>query len=188
MKFLIVALGNIGLEYKYTRHNIGFLIADRLSSKHGFTYRTDRLADVAQFRIKNKQVTLIKPTTYMNLSGKAYKYWLEKLEIPLEHSMAIVDDLALDLGVLRIKTNGSPGGHNGLISIEQELQVTGYPRLRFGIGRGFLQGGQVDYVLGKWSDEELEKLPPYLDRAIEAVEECILAGLTIAMNKFNQKI
>lgn len=187
MKFLIVALGNIGLEYTYTRHNVGFLVADRMASKHGFSFKNERYADVAEFRLKNKMVTIVKPTTYMNLSGKAYKYWLDKLEIPKEQSIAIVDELALPFGQIRVKTNGSSGGHNGLSNIEQELKSAQYPRLRFGIGNEYHKGGQVDYVLGKWSEEEVKFLPEYLDYAILAIEECVLAGFSIAMNQYNQK-
>lgn len=187
MKFLIVALGNIGSEYAYTRHNVGFLVADRMASKYNFSFKNDRYADMAEFRLKNKKVTIIKPTTYMNLSGKAYKYWLDKLEIPKEQSIAVVDELALPYGQLRIKTSGSSGGHNGLTNIEQELQTGQYPRLRFGIGNEFHKGGQVDYVLGKWTDEEVKFLPEYLDRTILALEECILAGFPLAMSKYNQK-
>lgn len=187
MKFLIVALGNIGAEYAYTRHNVGFLVADRMASKYNFSFKNDRYADMAEFRLKNKKVTIIKPTTYMNLSGKAYKYWLDKLEIPKDQSIAVVDELALPYGQLRIKTSGSSGGHNGLTNIEQELQTGQYPRLRFGIGNEFHKGGQVDYVLGKWSDEEVKFLPEYLDRTILALEESILAGFPLAMSKFNQK-
>lgn len=187
MKFLIVALGNIGAEYAYTRHNVGFLVADRMASKYNFSFKNDRYADMAEFRLKNKKVTIIKPTTYMNLSGKAYKYWLDKLEIPKDQSIAVVDELALPYGQLRIKTSGSSGGHNGLTNIEQELQTGQYPRLRFGIGNEFHKGGQVDYVLGKWTDEEVKFLPEYLDRTILALEECILAGFPLAMSKYNQK-
>ena len=187
MKFLIIALGNIGAEYAYTRHNVGFLVADRMASKYNFSFKNDRYADMAEFRLKNKKVTIIKPTTYMNLSGKAYKYWLDKLEIPKDNSIAVVDELALPYGQLRIKTSGSSGGHNGLTNIEQELQTGQYPRLRFGIGNEFHKGGQVDYVLGKWTDEEVKFLPEYLDRTILALEECILAGFPLAMSKFNQK-
>lgn len=188
MKFLIVALGNIGLEYKYTRHNIGFLIADRLASKYSFEYKNDRLAEVATFRLKNKMVTIIKPTTYMNLSGKAFKYWMDKLDVPLTQTLTIVDDLALDFGTIRIKQNGSAGGHNGLTNIEEELQSRSYPRLRFGIGNEFHRGGQVDFVLGKWNEQEVESLPKVMDRAIAATEECILAGFGSAMNTYNQRI
>lgn len=187
MKFLIVALGNIGNEYKYTRHNIGFLIADRMASKHGFEFKNDRLADVAEFRLKNKMVTIIKPTTYMNLSGKAYRYWLDKLGVEKQNSLVLVDDLALDFGILRIKENGSAGGHNGLTSIEQEIHTSQYPRLRFGIGSHFLKGQQVDYVLGRWNEDETDQLPLYMDRAISGIEECALAGIARAMNTYNKK-
>jgi PTH1 family peptidyl-tRNA hydrolase len=187
LKFLVVALGNIGAEYTYTRHNVGFLVADRMASKHNFSFKSDRYADVAEFRLKNKIVTIIKPTTYMNLSGKAYKYWLDKLEIPKEQSIAILDELALPFGQIRIKTNGSSGGHNGLANIEQELQTGQYPRLRFGIGNEFHKGGQIDYVLGKWSEEEVKNLSDHLDNAILAIEESILAGFPLAMSKYNQK-
>lgn len=185
MKFLVVGLGNIGEEYKYTRHNIGFLVLDRMASKYNVSFKSDRYADIAEFRLKNKKVTLIKPTTYMNLSGKAYKYWIDKVDIPIEHSMVIVDELALQFGTLRIKTSGSSGGHNGLTNIELELKTQKYPRLRFGIGNEFHKGGQIDYVLGKWNDEEASKLPEYIDRTIAAIEESILAGFAKAMNTFN---
>lgn len=187
MKFLIIALGNIGVEYTYTRHNIGFLIADRLASKHGFEFKSDRLADIAEFRLKNKMVTIIKPTTYMNLSGKAYKYWMNKLDIPPSQIIVVVDDLALPFGTLRIKLNGSAGGHNGLTNIEQELNSGQYPRLRFGIGNEFKKGGQVDFVLGKWDENEVKLLPEFMDNAIAAIEECILAGFNNGMNKYNTK-
>jgi peptidyl-tRNA hydrolase, PTH1 family len=187
LKFLIVALGNIGVEYTYTRHNIGFLIADRMASKHSFEFKSDRLADVAEFRLKNKMVTIIKPTTYMNLSGKAYKYWMNKLDIPASQVIVVVDDLALPFGALRIKLNGSAGGHNGLSNIEQELNSGQYPRLRFGIGNEFSKGGQVDFVLGKWDENEVKLLPEYMDNSIAAIEECILAGFNNGMNKFNTK-
>lgn len=158
-----------------------------MASKHGFEFKSDRLADVAEFRLKNRQVTIIKPTTYMNLSGKAAKYWLTKLNLEPSQSMTIVDELALDFGVIRLKPSGSAGGHNGLTSIQEELATAQYPRLRFGIGSDFHRGGQVDYVLGKWSEQETEKLPIFMDKTIDAIEESILAGLAIAMNKYNTK-
>lgn len=185
MKFLLVGLGNIGEEYKYTRHNIGFLVLDRMINKYQTEFKSGKLADIATFRIKNKMVTAIKPTTYMNLSGKAYRYWLEQLDIPVEQSMSIVDELALSFGTIRIKTKGSSGGHNGLSSIEQELRTASYSRLRFGIGNNFSKGKQIDYVLGKWSDEEVKALPELLDKTILAIEESILSGFSNAMNKFN---
>lgn len=187
MKFLVVALGNIGEEYRYTRHNIGFLVADRMASKYNFSFKNDRYADIAEFRLKNKLVTVIKPTTYMNLSGKAYRYWLDKLAIPKEKSMAVVDELALPFGQIRIKTNGSSGGHNGLSNIEEELTSGQYPRLRFGIGNAYHKGAQVDYVLGKWSEDEVKLLPEIMDYTISAIEESILAGFPNAMNHYNQK-
>lgn len=187
MKFLVVALGNIGDEYKYTRHNVGFLIADRMASKYKVNFQSSQYVSMAEFRLKNKIVTLIKPTTYMNLSGKAYKYWLDKLCLPREQSIVVVDELALPFGQIRIKINGSSGGHNGLANIELELQSSQYPRLRFGIGNDFDKGKQVNYVLGKWSEEEVKFLPDYLDQAISAIEESILAGFPMAMSKFNQK-
>lgn len=187
MKFLLVGLGNKGLEYKYTRHNIGFLVLDMLANKHGVEWKSGRLADVTEFRIKNKVVTAIKPTTYMNLSGNAYKYWLDHLNIPLDNSMAIVDDLDLDLGQLRIKKNGSSGGHNGLKNIEAVFNTNKFPRLRFGIGRNFVRGQQVDYVLSNWTDEEAQVLPEMIARAVDAAEACILSGYNLAMNKFNTK-
>lgn len=156
-----------------------------MASKYNVSFKNDRYADIAEFRLKNKMVTIIKPTTYMNLSGKAYKYWVDKMGIPIENSMAIVDELALQFGTLRIKMNGSSGGHNGLTSIEQELKTQKYPRLRFGIGNEFHKGGQIDYVLGKWNDEEVSKLPEHIDRTIAAIEESILAGFARAMNKYN---
>jgi PTH1 family peptidyl-tRNA hydrolase len=185
MKFLLVGLGNIGEEYRYTRHNIGFLVLDRMINKYQTEFKSGKLADTATFRIKNKVVTAIKPTTYMNLSGKSYRYWLEQLDVPVEQSMAVVDELALQFGTIRIKTKGSSGGHNGLASIEQELKTAAYARLRFGIGNSFSKGKQIDYVLGKWSDEEVKALPELLDKTILAIEESILSGFSNAMNKFN---
>jgi peptidyl-tRNA hydrolase, PTH1 family len=187
MKFLIVALGNIGAEYTYTRHNVGFLIADMLASKHNASFKLDRHAEVAEFRLKNKLVTLIKPTTYMNLSGKAHGYWMQKLDIEIEQSLVVVDDLALPFGAIRIKSNGRAGGHNGLSHIESCLQTHAYPRLRFGIGSDFSKGAQVDFVLGKWSDEETKALPEALKNATDAIESCILAGYGPSMTRFNQK-
>lgn len=186
MKFLVVGLGNIGLEYTYTRHNIGFLILDRMASKYEAIWKTDRYADVTEIKIKNKRVTLIKPSTYMNLSGKSYRYWLEKVGVPIEKSIAIVDDVALDFGKIRIKTSGSSGGHNGLTNIEEELKTKNYCRLRFGIGNDFPKGGQINYVLGKWTDTEVSELPSLMDLAILAIEESVLAGFTNAMNKYNK--
>lgn len=185
MDFLIVGLGNKGLEYKYTRHNIGFLTLDMMASKYKAEWKSDKLADRIEIRIKNKKVVAIKPNTYMNLSGKAYKYWLEKLKLPMDKSIAIVDDLDLGFGQIRIKTKGNSGGHNGLKDIEERFNTIKFPRLRVGIDRNFAPGQQVKYVLSNWSDEEVKHLPQVMINSIDALEECILGGFSNAMNKFN---
>jgi PTH1 family peptidyl-tRNA hydrolase len=156
-----------------------------MNEKFQGSFQNDRYADISEIKIKNKKVYLIKPTTYMNLSGKAYKYWLDKLAIVPESSMVLVDDLALKFGQMRIKTNGSSGGHNGLTDIELTLQSKNYPRLRFGIGNEFSKGYQVDFVLGKWNEEEQKILSSRIDLAVEATTECILAGFANGMNKYN---
>ena len=158
-KFLIVGLGNIGDEYKETRHNIGFQILDRLAEEKEVDFETVRLADRAVFKFKGRTFVLIKPNTYMNLSGKAVKYWLEKEKLPIDKLLVITDDLNLPFGSLRIKTKGSDGGHNGLKDIQDKLNTTKYNRFRFGISDEFSKGRQTDYVLGEWNDEEKEKLP-----------------------------
>lgn len=187
MKFLIVGLGNIGSEYENTRHNIGFKIADALATKHKVGFTLDRHAHVAEFKIKNKQLVLIKPTTYMNLSGNAVRYWMQKEKIAPENILVLVDELALPFGTIRIKGSGSDGGHNGLKSIQELLQTQNYPRLRFGIAAEFSKGKQVDYVLGEWNKEELKTLEERITKCVEAVESFCLAGLNITMNNFNKK-
>lgn len=187
MKYLVTGLGNIGDEYANTRHNIGFIIADALAQEFGTKFTTDRLASRAEARLKNKTVVIIKPTTYMNLSGKAYKYWLTTENIEVANSIVITDDIDLAPGVLRLKTKGSGGSHNGLNHIIETLGNTDFPRLRVGIGNDFARGFQVDYVLGKFTKEE-EKL--FLERipvAIEMIKSFILAGPTVTMNSFNNK-
>lgn len=187
MKYLVAGLGNIGDEYANTRHNIGFIIADALAADLGVKFTTDRLASVAEARIKNKSVLIIKPTTYMNLSGKAMKYWLTMEKIEVENSLVVTDDLDLDPGVLRLKTKGSGGSHNGLNNIIEMLGTNEFPRLRVGIGNDFARGFQIDYVLGKFSKQEekifLERIPV----AIEMIKSFILAGPTNTMNTFNNK-
>lgn len=187
MKYLIVGLGNIGEEYANTRHNIGFIIADALAQDFGVKFTTDRLASRAEVRFRGKTVIIIKPTTYMNLSGKAYRYWLTMENIQVENSLVIVDDLDLEPGVFRLKTKGSGGSHNGLNNIIEMLEHNNFPRLRVGIGSNFAKGFQVDYVLGRFSRDE-EKL--FLDRipvAIEMIKSFIAAGPTNTMNTFNNK-
>jgi PTH1 family peptidyl-tRNA hydrolase len=185
--FLIVGLGNIGNEYALTRHNVGFLALDRLAASKDITWATDRLGDIAEFKLKNRTFILLKPSTYMNLSGKAVKYWMEKRKIELENVFIVVDELSLPFGTLRIRGNGSDGGHNGLKSINEVLNTQKYARLRVGIGNEFQKGKQVDYVLGKWSEEEMENLPPILDACGDAVRAFAMAGMADAMNKFNKK-
>lgn len=186
-KFLIVGLGNIGPKYENTRHNIGFRIVDHIAATEELTWETVKLADVATFKKKGRSFLLLKPSTYMNLSGKSVKYWLEKEKIPLSNLLVIADDLNLPFGTIRVKTKGSDGGHNGLRDIQNTLETTNYNRFRFGISDDFSKGRQVDYVLGEWTSEEEEKLPERLKKSKEIVESFGLAGINITMNTFNGK-
>lgn len=187
MKYLIVGLGNIGDEYAHTRHNIGFDVLDEFVAKHGGSFRTDRLAATADIKLRGKQLTCIKPSTYMNLSGRAVKYWADKLSIPTDRIFVLVDELALPLSKIRIKPSGSPGGHNGLKSIEEVLATDQYPRLRFGIGNDYPKGKQSDFVLGKWKDSEWPLVKLKIARSVDAIEHFVLQGLTAAMNEVNNK-
>ncbi len=186
MKYLIVGLGNPGAEYELTRHNIGFLVLDKLAADIGISFSPKKLGDVAQGRLKNKIVHLLKPSTFMNLSGKSVRYWLQSLEIPMENLLVVTDDLALPTGKLRMKTKGSDGGHNGLKSIQDIIQTQEYSRLRFGISNEFNKGSQVDYVLGNWSDEEWKIVKPQIETAAEAVKSFVLAGAGVTMEKYNR--
>ncbi len=186
-KFLIVGLGNIGAEYVNTRHNIGFKILDYFANQENVSFQTQKLGDVAEFKIKGRAVLLLKPNTYMNLSGKAVKYWLEKENIEKENILVITDDLNLSFGSIRIKAKGSDGGHNGLKNIQLLLNSTEYPRFRFGISDAFKKGKQVDYVLGEWSLEEKESLKERLNISSEIIKSFALAGLNNTMNLFNGK-
>lgn len=186
MKYLIAGLGNIGPEYELTRHNIGFLVLDRIADNHKIEFTTQRLADKAELKFKGKQLHLIKPNTYMNLSGKAIAYWLQELKIPKENLLVIVDDLALPLGTLRMRTKGSSAGHNGLKNIEQLLGGQEYARLRFGIGNDFQKGQQVDFVLSNFTQEEFKLLPAIMDRAEEMVKSFCTIGAERTMNFFNK--
>jgi PTH1 family peptidyl-tRNA hydrolase len=186
-KFLIVGLGNIGAEYVNTRHNIGFKIVDHFAKKENFNFQTSKLGDVAEFKIKGRTLLLLKPNTYMNLSGKAVKFWMEKENIEKENILVITDDLNLSFGTIRIKAKGSDGGHNGLKSIQSLLNTTEYPRFRFGISDEFKKGRQVDYVLGEWNEDEKLKLTERLDKSIEIIQSFALAGLANTMNEFNGK-
>ncbi|MFL5752974.1 MAG: aminoacyl-tRNA hydrolase [Bacteroidia bacterium] len=186
-KFLIVGLGNIGEEYAGTRHNIGFEVVDQIAKDAEVKFSSDRLADVCHLKLKGKQLLLIKPTTYMNLSGKAVNYWMQAEKIPVENILVIVDELALPFGKIRLGPKGSDGGHNGLKSIQETLSTTNYPRLRFGIGNEFGKGYQVNYVLGKWGEEELKTLNERVKIAADAVKAFTFIGLDRAMNSFNTK-
>jgi len=186
-KFLIVGLGNIGAEYVNTRHNIGFKIVDYVASKQGVSFETAKLGAVAEFTIKGRKLILLKPNTYMNLSGKAVHYWMQKENIAKENILVITDDLNLAFGTIRIKGKGTDGGHNGLKNIQLILNTSEYPRFRFGISDEFKKGQQVDYVLGEWNETEKEKLPERFEVAKQIVESFALAGLNETMNQFNGK-
>lgn len=186
-KFLIAGLGNIGEEYSETRHNIGFKILDALSRASNISFSPDRLASKTELSIKGRKLILIKPTTYMNLSGKAVNYWLKQENIPISNLLVLVDELALPFGSIRLKTKGSDGGHNGLKDINQVLGTQNYSRLRFGIGNEFSKGKQVNYVLGNWSSEELKDLDSRMDLAAEAIKSFVLAGPQLTMTQFNGK-
>jgi PTH1 family peptidyl-tRNA hydrolase len=186
--FLIVGLGNIGDEYVHTRHNIGFDVADAFVQHHQAGWRIDRLAEVSQFKLKGRPITVIKPTTYMNLSGRAMKYWLEKEKIAIENSLTIVDDLSLPLERLRLRPSGSDAGHNGLKNIQELLGTEAYPKLRFGIGNQFAKGRQVDFVLGQWKPDEVPLVQQKIAKCVELINTFILEGIQPAMNRFNNLI
>lgn len=187
MKFLIVGLGNIGDEYANTRHNIGFILADALAQDLGVKFTVDRLASRAEARFRGKTIVIIKPTTYMNLSGKAYRYWLEVEKIPVENSLVVVDDLDLDPGVFRMKLKGSGGSHNGLNNIIEMLGNNDFPRLRVGIGSDFARGFQVDYVLGKFTHQEEKIFMERIPFGVEMIKSFISAGASNTMNGYNNK-
>ena len=186
-KYLIVGLGNIGEKYQNTRHNIGFKILDFLAKKESLTFETQKLGDVTTFKFKGRQFILLKPSRYMNLSGKSVVYWLNKENIPLENLLIITDDINLPFGSIRLKTKGSDGGHNGLKDIQDKLETINYNRFRFGISNEFSKGRQVDYVLGEWNDEENKLLPERLEKSVELIKSFGTAGISITMNKFNGK-
>lgn len=186
MKYLIIGLGNIGPEYELTRHNIGFLTLDRLADEKGCAWESTRLAFKSEFKYKGRQVHLIKPTTYMNLSGKAMNYWMKELKIPKDNTLVVVDEVALPFGTLRMRPKGSAAGHNGLKNIEMLTGGANYPRLRMGIGDDFPKGRQVDFVLGKFTEGEFAELPLIMDRACEMVLSFASAGIQQTMNNFNK--
>lgn len=188
IKYLIVGLGNIGPEYHDTRHNIGFMAVDALArTNHAPSFIDRRYGFTTSFSIKGRQLILLKPSTFMNLSGLAVRYWMQKENIPLENVLIVVDDLALPFGTLRLKGKGSDAGHNGLKNIASTLATQDYARLRFGIGSGFPRGGQIDYVLGHFTDEDRETMDERLDMAGDIIKSFCLAGIDITMNRFNKK-
>ena len=186
-KFLIVGLGNIGPKYENTRHNVGFRILDFFAEKESLTFELGKLGAITKYTLKGRSFLLMKPSTFMNLSGKAVRYWLEKEKIPIENLLVITDDINLPFGTIRIKTKGSDGGHNGLKDVQYHLNTTNYNRFRFGISNSFSKGSQVNYVLGEWSDEEIEKLSERFELGIEAIKSFGLAGISNTMNAFNGK-
>ncbi len=186
-KFLIVGLGNIGPKYHNTRHNIGFQVLDELAAEEDLTFETQKLGDVATYKFKGRTFILLKPSTFMNLSGKAVNYWLQKEKVPLENLLVITDDLNLSFGTLRVKTKGSDGGHNGLKDIQAQLGTSNYNRFRFGISDEFSKGRQVDYVLGEWDEGEQKKLPERLKKSVEVIKSFGTAGINNTMNTFNGK-
>jgi peptidyl-tRNA hydrolase, PTH1 family len=187
MKFLIAGLGNVGNEYAHTRHNIGFDTVNAFVTKHSGNFQVDRLAYIANIKWKGKTFVCVCPTTYMNLSGKAVKYWMDKEKIALEHLLVIVDELALPLNKLRLKPGGSDAGHNGLKSVQESLGTAQYPRLRFGIGNDFPKGMQSEFVLGKWRKEEEPLVKRKMEGVVETIEIFAAQGITAAMNWINNK-
>ncbi len=187
MNYLVVGLGNIGFEYVDTRHNIGFSVLDAWAQASNTSFSTKRYGDVAEVRFKGHSFTLLKPSTYMNLSGKAVNYWLQQSKIPIERLLVIVDDMALPIGHLRLRKKGSDGGHNGLANIAQMIGTESYCRLRIGIGSHMGFGSQVDFVLGKWTAEEKAELKPAIERAIEVIKAFGTIGVDRAMNQYNTK-
>jgi len=187
MKYLIVGLGNKGEEYTETRHNVGFKVVEKIAEQIEAPFKSSNFGLLAEGKYKGRKVLLLKPDTYMNLSGNAVRFWMQKENIPAENVLIITDDLALPFGTLRMKMKGSHGGHNGLRNIEEVLNTGQYARLRFGISAEFKEGQQVDYVLGKWSDEEYEKLPERIDKFSKASLSFVFAGINNTMSSFNGK-
>lgn len=187
MKYLIVGLGNIGAEYRNTRHNIGFRILDAFAEASNVFFEENRYGATAEYKLKGRTLLLLKPSTYMNLSGHAVRYWLQQAKIPVENMLVLVDDIALPFGTLRLRAKGSDAGHNGLKNIQETIGTQNYARLRFGIGNDFPHGAQINYVLGEWDKEEEEALPPKLETCGEIIKSFCLAGIQLTMNQFNGK-
>jgi len=186
-KFLIAGLGNVGIRYENTRHNVGFSVLDFFANNEQFTFSADRYASYAEFRLKGRILYFIKPTTFMNLSGKALKYWIDKTNVEISQTLVITDDVALPFGAIRIKTKGGDGGHNGLCDIIENIQRVDFPRLRFGIGNDYPQGMQAEYVLGQWTEEQQKELPQLMKTCSDAIKSFVLAGASRTMNIYNTK-
>ncbi len=186
-KYLIVGLGNIGEKYQNTRHNIGFKILDEVAKEYNVSFETDKLGDVTSFRFKGRTFVLLKPSTFMNLSGKAVKYWMQKEKISVDNLLIVTDDLNINFGTIRVKAKGSDGGHNGLKDIQEKLTTNKYPRFRFGVGNNYSKGRQVDYVLGEWTSDEESQLIERLPKSVEVITSFGTAGLANTMNNFNGK-
>ena len=186
-KFLIVGLGNIGSKYENTRHNIGFKIVDEVAEEHKVSFETEKLGDVASFRFKGRTFFLLKPSTFMNLSGKAVKYWMDKEKISIENILVVTDDVNIDFGTIRLKAKGSAGGHNGLKDVQEKLNTQQYARFRFGVGGNYSKGRQVDFVLGEWNKEENSQLIERLPTSAKIITSFGTAGLANTMNAFNGK-
>lgn len=187
MKYLIVGLGNIGPDYHNTRHNIGFTVLDALAGASNVVFEDKRYGFVTQMKLKNKTLILLKPSTYMNLSGMAVRYWMKKENIEPENLLVIVDDLALPFGTLRLKPSGSDAGHNGLRNIQDVLGTNVYPRIRFGLGNDYPKGAQVNFVLSRWNADEEKLLPARVEKAVEMIKSFCLQGLQLTMTQFNNK-
>jgi peptidyl-tRNA hydrolase, PTH1 family len=185
-RFLIVGLGNIGAEYVHTRHNIGFEIADALAAKHNVAFQSARLADTVNIKWRGKQLIVIKPTTYMNLSGKAVKYWMDKEKLEMHNILVLVDDIALPLNKIRLRGSGSDAGHNGLKSIQESLMTDQYPKLRFGIGNNYPKGMQIDFVLGKWTADELPVVRLKVEKCVDVIESFVITGIERTMTEVNK--
>jgi PTH1 family peptidyl-tRNA hydrolase len=185
-RFLIAGLGNIGLEYAGTRHNIGFDVVDAFVMKHKGSFKNDRLADVASLQLKGRDITVIKPTTYMNLSGRSVRYWMDNKKVPLNQVLVVVDEIALPQSKLRLRPSGSDAGHNGLRSIQEALGTVDYPKLRFGIGNNYPKGMQVEYVLGRWTKEELPLVLLKIEKSVEVIENFIFTGIDRTMTEVNK--
>lgn len=186
-KYLIVGLGNIGEKYQNTRHNIGFKILDEVAKEYNVSFETDKLGDVTSFRFKGRTFVLLKPSTFMNLSGKAVKYWMQKEKISVDNLLIVTDDLNINFGTIRVKAKGSDGGHNGLKDIQEKLTTNKYPRFRFGVGSNYSKGRQVDYVLGEWTSDEESQLIERLPKSVEVITSFGTAGIANTMNNFNGK-